>query len=144
MIEIRTEIGIDAPPGCVWQVLTDFDGHAHWNPFIRALSGEPRPGARLTVSIKPPEGKGMTFRPRVLAAVPGKELRWIGRLLMPGIFDGEHFFRIEPLDDGRRSRVTHGERFAGLLVPLLRKNLDRGTRAGFEAMNQALKARVEG
>jgi CBS domain-containing protein len=31
----------------------------------------------------------------------------------------------------------HGERFAGLLVPLLRENLDRGTRAGFELMNHA-------
>ena len=51
--------------------------------------------------------------------------------------------KIEPLDQGRRTRFIQGERFTGLLVPLLRKNLDRGTREGFEAMNQALKARVE-
>jgi len=30
----------------------------------------------------------MTFRPKVLAAQPGVLLRWIGRLIMPGTFDG--------------------------------------------------------
>jgi hypothetical protein len=100
-------------------------------------------GETLKVFIQPVGGKGMTFRPRVLRAVPDQELRWLGRVVLPGIFDGEHFFKIEPLDQGRRTRFIQGERFTGLLVPLLRKNLDRGTRAGFEAMNQALKARVE-
>ena len=66
-----------------------------------------------------------------------------GRVVFPGIFDGEHFFKIEPLDEGRRTRFIQGERFTGLLVPLFRKNLDRGPREGFEAMNHALKARVE-
>ena len=84
----------------------------------------------------------MTFRPRVLRAVPDQELRWLGRVVLPGIFDGEHFFKIEPLDQGRRTRFIQGERFTGLLVRLLH-NFDRGTREGFEAMNQALKARVE-
>lgn len=53
------------------------------------------------------------------------------------------FLKIEPLDEGRRTRFIQGERFTGLLVPLLRKNLERGTPEGFEAMNQ-FKARVEG
>ena len=66
-----------------------------------------------------------------------------GRVVFPGIFDGEHFFKIEPLDEGRRTTFIQGERFTGLLVPLFRKNLDRGPREGFEAMNHALKARVE-
>jgi hypothetical protein len=60
-----------------------------------------------------------------------------------GIFDGEHFFRIEPLYGGRRTKFIQGERFTGLLVPVLRKSLDSVTRERFEAMNHALKARVE-
>ena len=85
----------------------------------------------------------MTFRPTVLRATPNQEFRWVGHLLVPGIFDGEHFFRLIPLDGDRGTLFTQGEQFRGLLVPLLRKSLDRGTRQGFEAMNQALKARVE-
>ena len=121
-----------------------FPSYPLWNPFVRSIEGSPRAGETLKAFIQPVESRGMTFRPRVLRAVPDQELRWLGHLWLPGIFDGEHFFKIEPLDHGHRSRLIHGERFAGLLVPLLRNNLDRGTRAGFDAMNHALKARVEG
>jgi hypothetical protein len=143
MHEIVTTVDIGAPPGKVWQVLVDFPAYALWNPFVRRIEGSPREGETLIVSIQPMGGKGMTFRPRVLRAVPDRELRWLGRVLVPGLFDGEHFFTLEPLDEGRRTRLMHGERFTGLLVPLLRKSLDRGTREGFQAMNHALKARVE-
>jgi hypothetical protein len=37
------------------------------------------------------------LRPSVLEVVPGRTLRWLGHLLLPGIFDGEHHFEIEPL-----------------------------------------------
>ena len=74
--------------------------------------------------------------------MPGEELRWRGRFLLPGIFDGEHYFRLEAAAPGV-ARLVHGERFSGLLVPLFKSSLDRETRAGFEAMNAALKTRVE-
>jgi hypothetical protein len=45
--------------------------------------------------LKASEGKGMTFHPAVLTVIPKSELRWLGRFLGPGIFDGEHYFQIE-------------------------------------------------
>jgi hypothetical protein len=62
--------------------------------------------------------------------------------MVPGIFDGEHQFQLEPMGE-RRTRLIHGEVFSGLLVPLLWQNLDTQTRQGFEEMNNALKNRVE-
>lgn len=142
MHEIATEIEINASASRVWSVLTDFPAHADWNPFVREISGEPRAGARLRIEICPPGGKGMRFRPTVLVATPGEELRWLGRLLIPGLFDGEHYFRIVPLAPDH-VRFVHGERFSGLLVGLAKSSLDSGTRAGFMAMNSALKSRAE-
>jgi hypothetical protein len=84
----------------------------------------------------------MGFRPRILAAAPARELRWLGHLGVPGLFDGEHGFRIEPLGPDR-VRFVQEERFAGLLAPLVLRFVERGTRQGFEAMNRALKARAE-
>lgn len=84
----------------------------------------------------------MTFRPRVLAANPPLELRWIGRLLMPGVFDGEHSFVIHPLQEGR-VRFEQSEKFTGILVPIFRGSLDRDTRRGFSEMNLELKRRAE-
>ncbi len=140
MRRIETAIDIAAPPRAVWDVLVDFAAYPDWNPFIRRLQGEARVGARLEVTVQPPGGKPMTFKPTVLAADPARELRWLGRVLLPGLFDGEHGFRLEPTAGG--CRLHHGETFTGLLVPLFGRMLD-GTAQGFGALNQALKERVE-
>jgi hypothetical protein len=142
MLELSTEIEIDAPPADVWRVLTDAEAYPEWNPFIRKLEGDLRPGERLEVRIEPPGGRGMTFKPKVLAAEPERELRWLGRLLVPGIFDGEHILRIEPLGESR-SRFVQAERFRGLLVGMAGAGTLEKTKEGFERMNAALKERVE-
>ncbi|MBE0656035.1 MAG: SRPBCC domain-containing protein [Bryobacteraceae bacterium] len=142
MHEVVTELIIDAPAQRVWTVLTSFAEHPAWNPFVRRIEGQAVTGNKLNVSIQPPGGRGMTFSPVVLKADPNRELRWLGRFLLPGIFDGEHYFIIEPVSESR-VRFIHGERFKGILVALMKSSLDGGTRAGFEAMNQALKARAE-
>ncbi|MEA2582302.1 MAG: hypothetical protein QOF33_387 [Thermomicrobiales bacterium] len=140
--QVRTEIEIQATPARVWDVLTDFADYPDWNPFIPRIAGTVEVGARLDARLQPPGGRGMSFRPTVLAATPGQELRWLGHLIVPGLFDGEHGFRIEPLGPNR-VRFVQEERFAGLLAPLVLRFVVRGTRQGFEAMNQALKARAE-
>jgi hypothetical protein len=142
MHEIRTEIEIDATPERVWSILIDFPSHAEWNPFIRSIKGVPKVGERLTISIQSQGSKGMTFRPTVLVVIPNRELRWLGRLFLPGIFDGEHSFEIGELALGR-VRFIHGERFSGVLVPFAKSSLEGATKAGFLAMNQALKSRAE-
>lgn len=121
----------------------DFPGYGAWNPFIRSIEGMPSEGAVIKVRIQPPGGKGMTFSPVVLRQQSNREFRWKGKLGLPGIFEGEHYFRLTPDDASGSTELIHGERFTGLLVPLLRGSLDRDTRSGFEAMNRALKQRVE-
>ena len=140
--QIESKIEINAAPQRVWSVLTDFEAHPEWNPFIKELQGKPIEGARLRVFIQPPGGKGMVFKPKVLKSDENRELRWLGRLLMPGLFDGEHYFRIEAIGE-ERVRFIHGEIFSGILVRLFANSLDDGTLKGFRQMNEALKRRVE-
>jgi hypothetical protein len=85
----------------------------------------------------------MTLRPRVLAARPGAELRWLGRLWgVPFLFDGEHRFELTEILPGR-TRLVQAERFDGVLVPAMRGWLRRSTAPAFEASNRALKRRAE-
>lgn len=142
MNHLLTSIPINAPPERVWHLLTDFASFPRWNPFIRRASGEPREGAQLEVYLQPSGAKGMTFRPRVLKAEPNRELRWLGHFLIPGLFDGEHIFTIEPLEAGR-VRFVQREIFTGILVPLFMRWLSKDTRRGFEEMNLTLKSRAE-
>lgn len=142
MHQIVTDIEVDAQPVVVWSILIDFPSYPDWNPFIRRVSGKPDKGGRLTISVAPPNGRTMTFHPVVLECVENRELRWRGSLPVPGLFDGERFFRLDSLEPGR-ARFTHGERFTGVLVPLFKRFLDGSVRAGFIEMNQALKSRAE-
>lgn len=138
---IDTTIDIAAEPAVVWSVLTDVERYEEWNPFIVSSTGAVEVGGRLTNRMLPPGGKAMTFRPRVTAVEPARVFEWLGRLVAPGVFDGRHRFALDAVPGG--TRLHHSESFSGLLVPLLRRSLDTRTRAGFVAMNEALKARAE-
>jgi hypothetical protein len=140
MRAISATIDIAANPQQVWAVLADLDAYPQWNPFICSASGQLAEGATLTLRLVPAQGRAMTFRPKVLAARPGELLRWIGRLIMPGIFDGTHQFALE--DMGAHTRMTQSETFRGALVPFTGKTVTR-TEADFRALNQALKQRAE-
>lgn len=138
---ITTTIDINADPQAVWDVLTDFPAYGDWNPFMDRIEGRAEVGTKLVVHLNPDGGRGMTFKPTVLAAVPAQELRWLGKLGIGGLFDGEHSFVLTGNADGT-TRLTHGERFSGILVAVL-KGTVKNSHAGFGAFNTALKQRVE-
>ena len=141
--ELHSEIEINATPERVWRVLTDFITYPIWNPFIREIRGKAGIGEKLRVFLKPSGSRGMVFKPTVLKAERNREFRWHGKLLVSGLFDGEHYFRIEPIDENQ-VKFVQGEIFTGILVRLFAKNLDTDTLRGFIEMNEALKRRAEG
>ena len=141
MRTIEAVIEIDAPVQAVWAELSAVSTYPEWNPFITAFEGELVVGSRVEVRIAPPGGRPMTFRPTITAVENERRLEWLGRLLVPGVVDGRHSFQLEDLGQGR-TRLTQSEAFSGVLVGLTGKTLER-TRAGFEAMNQALRLRAE-
>jgi hypothetical protein len=142
MGDLHSEIEIQASPERVWEVLTDLAAYHKWNPFIVRADGEPVVGSRLELHVRLPGRRPTIFRPVVLAADPGRRLRWLGRLLVPGLFDGEHGFTLEPAGPGR-VRLTQQERFRGLLARPILAVIVKPTQEGFRQMNQALKARAE-
>jgi hypothetical protein len=136
---MRTETTMAASVEKVWTTLIDFDSYPRWNPFITKVTGDVSEGEKIEAQLM-----GMTIKPRIERLEENTELRWVGHLMVPGIFDGEHYFRIEANSDGS-TRFVHGERFTGLLVPIFAvlgqfKKIERA----FVDMNEALKARVEG
>jgi hypothetical protein len=140
--EIKTEIRINSTVEKVWGVLTDFDNYPSWNPFIKSIKGPVLVGNKIVVRLEPPGATGMTFIPKVLAFEPYKEFRWIGHLVFPGLFDGEHKFELIDNANGTTTLIQ-SEKFSGILVPLFKKQLDDNTKRGFEAMNEKLKELVQ-
>jgi len=137
---IQTEVTINATASKVWQVLTDFEAYPQWNPFIRQIDGAIQPGKQLIIELNL-SGRTMTFNPTVLVMKPERELRWLGRFSIPGIFDGEHSLNIEPLG-ANRVRFIQSETFRGILVPFSGAILN-DTEQSFQEMNQALREHAE-
>lgn len=133
---LTTHLTVEVPVEQVWQTLTDLDGYAAWNPFITAAAGVVDVGQRLKLRMQPPGRRPMTFKPWVTAVEEHRYLEWLGRLGMPGLFDGRHSFSLTPLPGGR-TLLQQSETFTGVLV-LFAGSILTPTRAGFEAMNEAL------
>jgi hypothetical protein len=141
MRTLETSVDIEATPARVWATLADWPAYPDWNPFVRAIEGRPEVGQRLRVRLQLPGGKPMSVAPTLIAYEPCRRFAWLGRLGLPGVFDGNHAFELEEFEGG--TRLIHHERFSGVSVPLLWPLLRRRTEAGFIAMNHALKQRVE-
>ena len=141
MKTIRVVTDIAAPVEIVWAELTAISKYATWNPFITTFRGDLVQGSRLEIRIEPPGGRAMTFRPEITDVAEHDRLEWLGRLVVPGLFDGRHSFALEAVG-ASETRLTQAEEFSGILVPLMGTMLER-TRAGFEAMNDALRMRAE-
>jgi hypothetical protein len=139
--QLHTTIAIEARAEQVWAVLADVEHYGEWNPFVTAIDGSLAVGERLRVRLTPPGARGVTMKPRVTVVEPGRTFEWLGSIVVRGIFDGRHRFEIEATDGG--TRFTQRESFSGVLVKLLPRSFHARTAAGFTAMNEALKARVE-
>lgn len=140
--QLITEVEINASKEEVWNVLMDFPSFTSWNPFIKSISGTPTQGDYISVTIKSSETDSMNFKPLILVNEANQEFRWKGKLGIKGIFDGEHYFKLQEID-ANTTKLIHGENFSGILSGTLLKMIGENTKKGFIAMNLALKNQVE-
>ena len=139
MATYETEIIIDAPPAEVWKHLAEVDRYDEWSDHFW-LRGEPVVGGPGRIEFKLfgiPTGANVKFQ----TVDPPRELRWHGG--PRGVAFGSHFFILEPLDDGTRTRFRHGETFTGVLATLVVRLLET-ERGGpsYNGFNEALRLRV--
>ncbi|MCJ7715152.1 MAG: SRPBCC domain-containing protein [Anaerolineales bacterium] len=142
MRKLKSEIIIEASADEIWNVLLDHQAYPTWNPFIKQISGSTTVGETLEVTIQSEGNKPMAFKPLVLVNRTNEEFRWIGKLWIKGIFDGEHYFILEDLGSGQ-TKFIQGEKFKGILSGLMLAMIGKDTLGGFNAMNGALKEQVE-
>lgn len=143
MREIRTEVEIDASREAVWEVLADFAHYGEWNPFLE-IAGEARVRTKVRLTTHPPGRPSNTQVAEVLTAWAPRHLRIQGVLGWPWLFSGTHILELSE-SPGREGGTTlvNREEFGGVLTPVVLWLLGSRLPSGFEAMNQALKARVE-
>jgi hypothetical protein len=97
--------------------LVDFPRYPEWNHFIYRIQGHAHVGERIKFKFELPRGIRLPATARILTVMHEKELRWKGRLPIPGLFSAEHFYILESSEGV--CHIHHGEIFRGFLVPLL-------------------------
>ena len=137
MKTITATVETTASPSEVWETLTDGAGHSSWDPHIESIGGDFTEGSRLTVKFR----RGMTFKPTVTELRPASTLEWLGRTLIPGLFDGRHRWQLESTATG--TRITQSEQFTGVLVPFMGRVLTK-TEHDFELSTAALSKAADG
>jgi hypothetical protein len=104
--------------------------------------GDANLGSKIEVNIKTMNGKKRTYYPIITKCETNSELRWKGKSILPGVFDGERIFVLERSVDDKVS-FSHKEIFSGLGVKFVGNKLDENLRDSFVRMNEALKIRAE-
>jgi hypothetical protein len=140
--EIKTEIEIMASPELAWQVLTDFQNFAKWNPIIIQIKGEPKVGTKVEIHLRIKGGRTRIYKPTITKVEPNHELRWFGKSFFPGIFDGERIFTIKPIGTNNM-RFFHNQIFSGLGTYLPLNRLEADVTQTLNEMNVAFKKQVE-
>ena len=73
---VEHRIGVQAPAEIVWEVVSDFDGWAHWNPLYRKAEGVMKVGATLVLEQHLPGQAPSVIQPVVQDWVPYEQLHW--------------------------------------------------------------------
>jgi hypothetical protein len=141
-VRIEAVTPISAPVERAWSVLSDTSAYGSWNPFVKRLDGQLKPGERIEVMLALEGRKPQKMKPRIVGCEPGRSFEWLGQFGPRGVFDGRHRFELRPLADGG-CELVHSEVLSGALVPFFRRMLTGPTPDAFVALNEAFKARVE-
>jgi hypothetical protein len=140
-VRIEDRIGVQAPAELIWEIVRDLHLWEEWNPTYTRAVGEVRIGEILTLDLALPGQPVQQIHPRVMEWVPNEQLHWQLKL-MGGMIKTVRYIEITSLSEAG-CIVDNGEIFGGLMGPSLGKRMGRVVRRGFQAMNEALKARAE-
>jgi uncharacterized protein YndB with AHSA1/START domain len=138
---ISEEVAIGASPEQVFDVLTDLERYADWNPWICEAKGAATEGNVVQVAAKLGGGKAMRVSHRILTSQRPRHFRWCDMGWFTAFAYGERARFLEPASGGARYRVEL--RITGIAAPLVSVVYGRALAAGLKAETEALKRRAE-
>ena len=136
---IEKRIGVRAPADRIWDLIADLPRWDGWNPIETSVEGTIAYGGSIALTEIIPGLPERRATVRVGEWQPLAQLVWAEKR---GLwFSSLRYFEIEELEPGS-CIVANGEIFEGWLGEQEGKRNRRARKAGFEALNEALKSRV--
>ena len=148
MYRTESEITIEAPPGRVFEIISDLDRYPEWNRFtprITLSSRDLKVGAELDLDCQMTERELLRDEHEVILALEPERFAFCMGTSRTRGRPGIKSFRwqiCEPLDR-ERTHFVNFEQFHGPLAPIVHLLYRKKLRAAFERYCADLKARVE-
>lgn len=141
--EVRHEITLDAPVERVWKMIIDFEHYSQWNTQLSYLGGKVALNEKLHLKLAVEGATPYEFKPTVSQWKEKEVFGWIAITGMPRVFDGEHFFELTDLKDGK-THLVNREEYRGVLSLVMQQlPMMKLAPKGFQKMNMEFKAYVE-
>ncbi len=138
---VRAEVEIDAPIERVWQILTDLDGYADWNPFTPRVETTLAIGEPIHLHVRL-VGTRLMHRVETVTRNAPYTLGWEMKLGARSLLHAERVQVLTPIDEGRTHYMTE-DCFSGLLRPLVLGLFGRAMERGFSDCALGLKKAAE-
>ena len=133
---VHHEIEIDAPKDLVWQVLTDMDKYAEWNPTMLLLEGEIKEGNKVKYRFTQDKDNISEMGATVAEVKSNELLNQKGGLPLVITFDHKYMLSGE----GDKSKLTIHEDYSGIYVNFWNP---APVEEAYARLNRALKMRAE-
>lgn len=140
-VRVEHRIGVQAPAETIWEILYDLERWHEWNPLYPLAHGVIRIGSQLDLTLALEGEPPQQIKPVILEWVPNDQIHWRLKML-GGLVSTTRFLELEQLDTAS-TIFSNGELIGGLLGPTVARRMGRKIYRGFQAMNEALKARAE-
>ena len=141
--EVRHDITINAPIEKVWETVIDFPNYNKWNSQLFYLGGTISLNEKIHLKLSVEGTTPYEFKPTISHWKDKQMFAWIAITGLPKIFDGEHFFELQDLGNGRTLLVNR-EEYRGILSLIMQQiPAMKLAPKGFEKMNNELKEYIE-
>jgi hypothetical protein len=140
-IKIEHRIGVQTPAEPIWELISDINGWGRWNPIYPKAEGKVGFGEHLTLEVAIPGEARRTIHPVMFDWTPNAQILWNVKLF-GGLIQTMRYIEIETLDNGN-CIFSNGEMFKGPLAFLLGRKQRRAIKAGFVAMGETVRDKVE-
>jgi hypothetical protein len=138
MLNLHTEITLDAPLDRVRELLADTSLYPQWHPLFPQVSGEMRVGATIVVTVALPGIKPFSVPATIREATAGLRLCWRYAYRLPGLFSWTYRYEVAELERGR-VKFVQDSTYAGLLAPLYHFGMKKQLRQGILELNKAVQ-----
>ena len=140
-IKIEHRIGVQTPAEPIWAMISDINGWSAWNPLYPQAKGEVQFGAKLDLTVAIPGEAPREIHPTVQDWTPNEQIIWTLSML-GGLIRSTRYIEIETLENGN-CIFSNGEIFEGPLLWMVSKKQQRAIKAGFAALGETVRDRIE-